>query len=422
MRVAHHGRHFYIVTNDQAPAGRVVRAPVTEPTRWREILPHRADRLIERIDVFRGHLAVQVRRRGLSELFIIDLSSGRRHTVRFGEPSYELTVLDNPEFDTGFLRFSYSSPLSPRTIYDYDMSADFSRARKVGEVRGAWDPAAYRLDRIFAPATDGARIPITLLYRRGIRRSGHNPLYLEAYGAYGLNASLAFSADRFSLVDRGYVYAIAHVRGGQELGPDWYEQGRLHQKPNPFSDYIACTEHLIRERWTGPGRVVVSGTSAGGMLAGVVANQRPELFQAVVANVPFVDVLSTMEDPQLTLTASEYDEWGHPQKAEDHALIRSYSPYDNVKAQAYPHMLVLAAYNDTRVPFWEAARWTARLRARKTDDNLLLLKTTMDTGHTGQPGRLAHLHERALEYAFLLAVEDLDSRPTAAARRRPANP
>ncbi len=408
LRVAHHGRHFYVLTNDQAPAGRILRAPVAGPAEWREVLPHRPDRLLERIDMFRDHLAVQVRRRGLPTFSVIELSTGRRHTMRFGEPAYELTVLDNPEFDTGFLRFSYSSPLSPRTVYDYDMSAGFPRTRKVREVLGAWDPTAYKLERIFAPAADDVRIPVTLLYRRGTRRNGRNPLYLEAYGAYGCNASLAFHADRFSLVDRGFVYAIAHVRGGQEMGRSWYDQGRLDHKTNSFSDYIACTEHLIRTRWTGPGLVVASGTSAGGMIAGVVANERPELYRAVVAHVPFVDVLSTMEDSDQVLTANEYEEWGDPAVPEDYARMRAYSPFDNVRAQGYPHMLVFSAFNDVRVPFWEAARWVARLRARKTDDNLLLLKTDMDAGHAGRPGRFAHLHERAFEAAFLLAVAGRD--------------
>ncbi len=413
MRVAHHGRYFYIVTNDEAPNGRIVRAPVNHPGEWKDYLPHRPECLVERIDIFRNHLAVLERRNGLPGILVMDLASRRRHHVHFGEPAYELTILDNPEFDTGYLRFSYSSPLSPRTVYDYDMADAFKRARKVAEVREGWDPANYRMERLFATAPDGTRIPITLLARRGTRRDGRNPVYLLGYGAYGISASLAFSSDRFSLVDRGFIFAIAHVRGGQEMGRDWYEQGKLLNKRNTFTDYIACTEHLIRERWTSPGRVAASGVSAGGMLVGAVANMRPELYGAVVAHVPFVDVLSTMLDPELTLTANEYDEWGNPAEPRFYEYIRSYSPYDNVRPQPYPHMLVLAAYNDTRVPFWEAARWTARLRALKTDDHLLLLRTFMDTGHAGHPGRFEHLRELALEYAFLFAAFGIPAAPLA---------
>jgi len=400
-QVVHHGRYFYVITNLEAPNYRLMRAPIGAPTRWREFLPHRAEILLEGVEAFRDHLVLLERRRGLQRLRILDLSSGRRTSVQFPEPSYAITVLRNPAFETRFFRFAYSSPLTPRTVYDYDMSVGFMRPRKVAEVKQGYDPANYHLERVLAPAADGARIPITLLCRRGIRKNGKNPLYLYGYGSYGSNASPAFSAERFSLVDRGFVFAIAHVRGGQELGRAWYDDGRLLRKRNTFDDFIACTEYLIRTRWTSEGLVAAAGASAGGLLVGAVANMRPELYRTILTHVPFVDVLNTMLDPGLNLTVFEYDEWGDPNQEAYYQYIASYSPYDNVRAQAYPHILVLGAYNDPRVPCWEAAKWTARLRAHKTDDNLLLLRTFTHAGHGGRSGRFEALRETALEYGFL---------------------
>ena len=408
--VTHHGDRFFITTNDGAPNFRVVSAPVESPSRehWTEVLPHRPEVKVDSTDAFRDHLVVYEREAGLRQLRILELGSGgigRGHLVTFPEPVYTVRQHENPEFDTALLRFSYTSMVTPASVVDYDMTDRTWTVRKQTEVLGGYDPARYRTERTFATAPDGTRVPVSLVYQLPLERpGGPRPLLLHGYGAYGISYDPAFSSSSLSLVDRGFVVAIAHVRGGEELGRPWYDGGRLLNKPNSFGDFIAAAEHVIAEGYTSPERLVISGGSAGGLLMGAVTNLRPELFRAVLAEVPFVDVVNTMLDASLPLTVIEYDEWGNPNDPEYYHCIRSYSPYDNVRAQRYPHMLITAGLNDPRVAYWEPAKFTARLRALKTDTNRLLLKTNMGAGHGGASGRWDFLREVAFKYAFVLDV------------------
>ncbi len=339
---------------------------------------------------------------------VMDLPSGRTHTIAFEEENYSVRVRPGREWDTTTLRFAYASMTTPQTVYDYDMDTREREFKKQTEVLGGFNPEHYQTQRLLAPARDGTQIPVSILYRKGLRFDGTTPLYLYGYGSYGLVMEAEFGSARLSLVDRGFIFAIAHLRGGMELGWDWYESGKLLQKKNTFTDFVDCAEHLVREGYTAAGNIVAAGGSAGGMLMGAVANQRPDLFKAVVAHVPFVDVLNTMLDDTLPLTTMEYNEWGNPSDREYYDYIKSYSPYDNVRAQDYPHMLITAGISDPRVTYWEPTKWTARLRELKTDDNLLLLKTHLDSGHAGASGRFERLKEVALEYAFILKAFGLD--------------
>ena len=405
--VAHHGDRFFITTNDSAPNFRLVSAPVDDPSRanWTEVLPHRPDVRVDGADAFRGHLAVWERAEGLRRVRVLDLATGGDHLIAFPEPVYTVRPHDNPEFDTTLLRFAYTSMVTPGSVVDYDMSARSWTVLKQTEVLGGYDKERYRTERRFATAADGTRIPISLVYQLPLERpGGPRPLLLNGYGAYGICYEPAFSSSSLSLLDRGFVIAIAHVRGGEEMGRPWYEAGRLRNKPNSFTDFVAAAEHLVAEGLTSPERLAISGGSAGGLLMGAVTNLRPDLFRAVLAEVPFVDVVNTMLDASLPLTVIEYDEWGNPNDPEAYACIRAYSPYDNIRATDYPHMLVTAGLNDPRVAYWEPAKFTARLRARKTDANRLLLRTNMGAGHGGASGRWDHLREIAFKYAFVLDV------------------
>ena len=408
--VSHHGERFLITTNDGAPNFRLVSAPVSDPSRvrWTELLPHRADVKLDSTDAFRSHLVVWEREAGLRQIRVLDLAQGVResdHLVRFPEPVYTVRQHDNPEFDTTLLRFTYTSMVTPPSVVDYDMAARTWTVRKQTEVLGGYDPERYRSERLFATAPDGTRVPISLVYQLPLERpGGPRPLLLNGYGAYGISYDPAFSSSSLSLLDRGFVVAIAHVRGGEEMGRPWYDGGKLLNKPNSFTDFIAAAEHLVAEGFTAPDRLAISGGSAGGLLMGAVTNLRPDLFRAVLAEVPFVDVVNTMLDASLPLTVIEYDEWGNPDDPAYYACIRSYSPYDNVRAQRYPHMLITAGLNDPRVAYWEPAKFTARLRAIKTDANRLLLRTNMGAGHGGASGRWDFLREVAFKYAFVLDV------------------
>jgi len=408
--VSHHGDRFFITTNDSAPNFRLVSAPVTDPSRerWTEVLPHRPDVKVDSTDAFRNHLVVYEREAGLRQIRILDLAEGAPrgdHLVGFPEPVYTVRQHENPEFDTTLLRFTYTSMVTPASVVDYDMAARTWTVRKQTEVLGGYDPARYRSERLFATAPDGTRVPISLVYQLPLERpGGPRPLLLNGYGAYGISFEPSFSSSSLSLLDRGFVVAIAHVRGGEEMGRPWYEGGKLLNKPNSFTDFIAAAEHLVAEGVTALDRLAISGGSAGGLLMGAVTNLRPDLFRAVLAEVPFVDVVNTMLDASLPLTVIEYDEWGNPDDPAYYACIRSYSPYDNVRAQAYPHMLITAGLNDPRVAYWEPAKFTARLRSIKTDGNRLLLRTNMGAGHGGASGRWDLLREVAFKYAFLLDV------------------
>ncbi len=403
-RVDHFGDHFYIRTNLNAKNFRLMKTPVerTGVENWQEVLPHRDDVLLEDFEIFRDHLVAVERRDGLMRLRVMPWSGKGEHYVDFGEPAYLAYPTDNFEFDTSLLRYTYSSLTTPTSVYDYDMNTRRRTLLKREEVLGGFDPANYQAERIHATAPDGVRVPISLVYRKGFRKNGTHPLLLYGYGSYGNSTEASFNPYRISLLDRGFVYAIAHVRGGQELGRSWYEDGKLLKKKNTFTDFIACAEHLIREKYADPKRVFAQGGSAGGLLMGAVINLRPELFRGVIAAVPFVDVVTTMLDDSIPLTTNEYDEWGNPNEKKYYDYMLSYSPYDQVQAKAYPNLLVTTALHDSQVQYWEPAKWVAKLRAMKTDNNLLLLKTRMEAGHGGVSGRYQRYRQIAFEYAFLL--------------------
>jgi oligopeptidase B len=402
--VTHHQDRFYITTNDGAPNFRLVQAPAANPAQenWSPVLPYRPEVRLDSTDAFRNHLVVYEREAGLRRIRVLELPSGAEHLITFPEPVYTFWPHANPEFNTSLLRFTYSSLITPSSVVDYDLAARTWTVRKQMEVMGGYDPSRYRSERLFARAPDGVLVPISLVYRAPLETDGRRPLLLSGYGAYGLSYEPVFSSNTLSLLDRGFIAAIAHVRGGEELGRAWYEAGRLRLKRNSFTDFIAAAEHLIDHGYTSPRGLVISGGSAGGLLMGAVTNLRPDLFRAVLAEVPFVDVVNTMLDASLPLTVIEYDEWGDPNDPHAYSYIRSYSPYDNVEAKDYPHMLVTAGLNDPRVAYWEPAKWTAKLRAMKTNGNRLLLRTNMGAGHGGASGRYDLLREVAFKYGFIL--------------------
>lgn len=402
--IDHFGPHFYIRTNDGARNFRLMRTPVgdTARERWEEIIPHRSDVLLERIEVFQDHLVVEERNRGLMHLRIRPWSGEGEHDLTFEEPAYVARLAQNFELDTRTARFTYTSLTTPPSVFDYDMGTRTRTLLKREEVLGDFDPARYRTERLYARAPDGVEVPISLVYRQDLKKPGGNPLLLYGYGAYGISSDPYFNSARLSLLDRGFAYAIAHVRGGEDLGRAWYDDGRLRNKRNSFTDLIACAEHLIRTGHADPTALFGLGGSAGGLLMGAVINLRPELFCGVIAHVPFVDVLNTMLDESLPLTTGEYDEWGDPRDPEYYRYILSYSPYDNVAPLAYPHLLVTAGLYDSQVQYWEPAKWVARLRATRTGERRLLLKTNMIAGHLGASGRYRAYREIALDYAFLL--------------------
>jgi len=404
--VDHYLDRFLIRTNDQAKNFRLMATPVDQPGKehWREIVPHRDDVYLGDFDVFKDYLVLEERKRGLAQIRIVPWSGGDGHYLEFDEPSYRAHLGTNMEFDTGMLRFEYTSMKTPLSIYDYDMGSRRRTLLKREEVLGGFDPENYVTERLYAPASDGAEIPLSIVYRKGTNKDGQNPLLLYGYGSYGFSVDAAFASPRLSLIDRGFVFAIAHIRGGQEMGRQWYEDGKLLKKKNTFTDFIACAEYLIREKFTSPERLCAMGRSAGGLLMGAIANMRPELFKGIVAEVPFVDVVTTMLDASIPLTTGEFDEWGDPKEKEFYDYMLSYSPYDNVAAKAYPHLLVTGGLHDAQVQYWEPAKWVAKLRALKTDNNRLLLKTNMDAGHGGASGRFRRHHETAFSYAFLLDV------------------
>ncbi len=406
-----HGERFLIRNNgDGARDFKVSETSISAPAweNWRDLIPHVLGRPIHGIGVFQEYLVFSYRADGLPQVQIMDLAAGTTHDLTLEEEDYSVRIMGGREWDTSTLRFAYTSLTTPATVYDYDMGTREREFRKQTEVLGGFSSEKYQARRVFATAGDGTQIPISVLYAKDTPLDGSAPLYLYGYGSYGLIIDSDFSSVRLSLVDRGFIFATAHVRGGMDLGWDWYEDGKLLNKKNTFTDFIACAEHLIGAGYTTKGRIVASGGSAGGMLMGAIVNLRPDLFKAVVADVPFVDVLNTMLDDTLPLTTMEYNEWGNPNDRQFYDYIKSYSPYDNVSRQDYPHMLITGGISDPRVTYWEPAKWTARLRDLKTNDNLLLLKINMDSGHAGASGRFDRLKEVALEYAFILKVFALE--------------
>jgi oligopeptidase B len=402
--VSHHGKQFLIVTNDDAQNFRVMQAPVATPSRafWKEVIPHRPDIMVEGIDVFKEHMVVYERKNGLELARIVHLPSNQFHYLEFPEPAYHFHAGANWEFDTQVLRYGYTSLITPDSVFEYDMNSRKVELIKEQPVLGGYVKSRYVSERIFTQAPDGTRVPISLAYKKGLEKDGDAPLYLKAYGSYGSSYDPRFDSTLLALLDRGFVVAIAHVRGGSELGRPWYDAGKLMNKKNTFTDFIACAETLIADGYTSADRLVIVGGSAGGLLIGAVVNLRPALFHVAVAHVPFVDVVTTMLDESIPLTVIEFEEWGNPRDKSYYEYMKSYSPYDNVEPKDYPHMLVTAGLNDPRVQYWEPAKWIAKLRATRTDENLLLLKTYMGTGHFGPSGRYEELKEQAFEFAFIL--------------------
>jgi oligopeptidase B len=406
--IEHTGERLIITTNSNASEDfRIVEAPVAAPgeENWREIVAHKPGRLIIETAVFANHMARLEREDSLPRIVITRLADGEEHTIDFKEEAYSLGMSSGYEFETTRIRFVYSSMTTPSETYDYDMQTRQRTLRKRQEVPSGHNPTDYVTRRLLAPAADGELVPVTLLYKKSTPLDGSAPLFLSGYGAYGIATPASFATARLSLVDRGFIFAAAHVRGGKDKGYRWYTNGKLKQKPNTFTDFIAAGEYLAAQGLTKRGRIVAYGGSAGGMLMGAVANLAPDLFLAIIADVPFVDVLNTMLDKDLPLTPPEWPEWGNPILShDDFTTIKSYSPYDNVEAKAYPHILALAGLTDPRVTYWEPAKWIAKLRAKNTSSNLVLLKTNMGAGHGGASGRFNSLKDTALNYAFALNV------------------
>jgi oligopeptidase B len=404
MDVTHHAGRWYIRTSDGAPNFRLVSAPVGNSVKanWREEIPARQDATIEAVDAFSGFLVVSERYDALPQIRIRDFRTGAEHYVQVPDPVYTVEAEPGGDYATPVVRLTYSSLTTPETAYDYDMGERTLSVVKREAVLGGFDRENYATERMEATSADGTTIPISLLYRKGLKRDGSHPALLYGYGSYGISIDASFSHVRLSLVDRGFVYAIAHIRGGGDLGKSWHEAGRMANKTNTFQDFLAAAEALIGAGFTNSRRLGIMGGSAGGLLMGAVLNLRPDLFGAAIAKVPFVDVLSTMSDATLPLTVGEYEEWGNPEQPEHYARIRAYSPYDNVRLADYPQLLVTAGLNDPRVSYWEPAKWVAKLRACSSSSKLLLLKTNMGAGHFGASGRYERYRETALDYAFLL--------------------
>jgi len=401
--IDHHDRSFFVHTNEGAINFKVMEVPddnIATPS-WRELIPHTPGVRIDEIEMFAKCMAILERRNGLQQIRYYDFGKKTYKDIPFQEPTYSLWTGENHEYNADFLRFHYTSLLTPETVYDFHFTSGKLELRKQKEVRGEFNTDDWQAERIFAVASDGARIPISLVHRKGMRMDGKNPMYLTGYGSYGSSSDAYFSSNRISILQRGFIYATAHIRGGEEMGREWYLDGKMHHKMNTFTDFVACAEHLIAKGYTSPSRLSISGASAGGLLMGAVTNLRPDLWGTVVADVPFVDVINTMLDSSIPLTAGEFEEWGNPENPDDYAYMRAYSPYDNLLRKAYPPILVTAGLNDSRVQYWEPAKYVARLRAIKTDKNLLLLKTNMGQGHAGPSGRYDALHELAHEYAFI---------------------
>lgn len=379
----------------------------TSKENWKEVIPHREDVLLTGIEIFNDHLVVSERSNALTQLRIMDQKNREEHYLEFEEPAYVAYTSVNPEFNTDKLRYIYSSLTTPMSTIEYNMETKAKKVLKQEEVIGGHDPKEYVTERIFAEGRDGTSIPLTLVYRKTTEKSKETPLLLYAYGSYGSSTDPWFRSDRLSLLDRGFIFAIAHIRGGQEMGREWYEAGKMFNKKNTFTDFVDSAEYLIDKNYTSAEHLYAMGGSAGGLLMGAVVNMAPENFNGVIAAVPFVDVVSTMLDESIPLTTNEFDEWGNPKNKDSYEYMLSYSPYDNVTEQQYPHMLVTTGLFDSQVQYWEPAKWVAKLRDKKTDDNLLLLNTNMEAGHGGASGRFERYKEVALEYAFLLKLENM---------------
>jgi oligopeptidase B len=402
--VDHYRDKFYIRTNLGAKNFRLMTAALdrTGKADWAELIAHREDVLVEGFELFKGALVVAERKNGLVRIRVMPWDKGPEHYLDFGEAAYAANLAANPEFDTEWLRYGYESMTTPASTFDYNMVTREKKLLKQEEVLGGFDAANYQAERHYAAARDGVKVPVSLVYRKGLVKDGRAPCLLYGYGSYGYSLDAGFSSELISLLDRGFVFAIAHIRGGQEMGRAWYEDGKLLRKKNTFTDFIDCAEHLVAQKFTNPGVLFANGGSAGGLLMGAVFNMRPDLFKGVVAGVPFVDVVTTMLDKSIPLTTGEFDEWGNPEVKEYYDYMLSYSPYDQVEAKAYPALLVTTGWQDSQVQYFEPAKWVAKLRVTKTDKNPLLLWTNIEGGHGGVSGRFRRLRETAMEYAFML--------------------
>ena len=402
--VDHRGDLFYIRTNKGAKNFRVVTAPVTDPAEknWKEFVAHRPAVKVEDINLFADYAVLSEWENGLEQIEIVDFKQNQRHRIAFPEPVYSTSLSNNREFNSSILRYNYQSLTTPSSVFDYDMNSRKASLLKQTEVPGGFDKNNYKAERVFATASDGTKIPMSVVYRKTVKLDGSAPALLYGYGSYGISIPPTFSAGRLALLDRGVVFVIGHIRGGGELGEPWRDAGRMMNKINTFTDFIACGEHLVNNKYTSKDRLVIQGGSAGGLLVGAVANMRPDLFKAVVAQVPFVDVLNTMLDASLPLTTSEYIEWGNPNEKAAYDYMKKYSPYDNIHKADYPAMLVKVSLNDSQVPYWEGSKFVAKLRDLKTDKNPLILKVNMGAGHGGASGRYDAIHETAFDYAFML--------------------
>lgn len=408
--VDHYENDFYITTNLAAKNFRLMKTSINKTTKenWVEIIAHREDVLLEGIEIFKNQLVISERKDGLTQLRIVNWKDKAEHYIQFNDPAYLAYVSYNPEFKTDLLRYGYTSLTTPNSVYDYNMVTHQQELLKQQEVLGGkFEPANYTSERIFVTARDGAKVPVSIVYKKGFKKDGKAPLLLYAYGSYGYSMDPTFSSVRLSLLDRGFAFAIAHIRGGQEMGRSWYEDGKLLKKKNTFNDFIDCGKFLIANNYTSSQHLYAQGGSAGGLLMGAIVNMEPKLWNGVIAAVPFVDVINTMLDESIPLTTGEFDEWGNPKIKEYYDYIKSYSPYDNVKAQDYPNLLITTGYWDSQVQYWEPAKWIAKLRALKTNQNKLIMRCNMEVGHGGASGRFQRYKEVALEYAFLLDLEGI---------------
>ncbi|WP_199740690.1 MULTISPECIES: S9 family peptidase [Flavobacterium] len=409
--ISHFGDSFYIMTNkDKATNFKLMKTPenATAKENWKDVIAHRKDVLLEDIEIFRNYLVVEERSNGLNHIRIMPWSGEGEYYLPFGSETYSAYTTTNVDFDTDILRYSYQSLATPSSVIDFNMKTKEKEIKKEQQVLGGkFDKNNYIEERVWATATDGTKVPISMVYKKGLKKDGNNPVLLYAYGSYGVTMDAYFSSTRLSILDRGFVFAIAHIRGGEDLGRQWYEDGKLLKKKNTFTDFIDCSKFLIQEKYTSPKHLYAEGGSAGGLLMGAVVNMAPELYNGVIAQVPFVDVITTMLDDTIPLTTGEYDEWGNPNEKKYYDYMASYSPYDNVKAQNYPNMFVSTGLHDSQVQYWEPAKWVAKLRTQKTNDTVLYLNTNMDAGHGGASGRFEALKELAKEYSFLLDLEKI---------------
>jgi oligopeptidase B len=400
---------FLIRTNWNAKNFRLMECPLdkTDSSHWTEVIPHRTDVLLQGVEEFSNFVVLNERKDGLVKLRVRSIDGKNEHYIDFGEAAYAAGIGTNPEYNSTKLRYNYTSLTTPNSVYDYDMSTKDKKLMKQQEVLGDYNAADYVTERLYATAKDGTKIPVSLVYKKGFEKNGTAPLLLYSYGSYGYSTDAAFNSARLSLLNRGFVYAIAHIRGGQEMGRQWYEDGKMMKKKNTFTDFIDCGEFLVKEKYTSKGHLYAQGGSAGGLLMGAVVNLAPDLWNGVIAQVPFVDVVNTMLDESIPLTTNEFDEWGNPKNKEAYDYMKSYAPYENVAKKNYPNILVTTGLHDSQVQYFEPAKWVAKLRAMKTDKNLLLLHTNMSFGHGGASGRFDYLKDVALNYAFFMALEGI---------------